>query len=161
MSILWCISDLVGKPALSYDSRLCATVRRLALHPLSKKDTSVRRTRNRAALIALTAVTTASLVACGASETVTDEVVATTDGGTTYPLTIDNCGESVTVDAPPQRVVSLDQNSTEILLSLGLEDRLIGSASWTDPVRENLADANETVPRLADNAPTYLSLIHI
>ena len=115
----------------------------------------MRRTRNRAALIALTAVTTASLVACGASETVTDEVVATTDGGTTYPLTIDNCGESVTVDAPPQRVVSLDQNSTEILLSLGLEDRLIGSASWTDPVRENLADANQTVPRLADNAPTY------
>ncbi len=85
----------------------------------------------------------------------TTEAVATTDGGTTYPLTIDNCGESVTVDAPPQRVVSLDQNSTEILLSLGLEDRLVGTASWTDPVRDNLADANSAVPRLADNAPTY------
>ena len=77
------------------------------------------------------------------------------DGKTVYPLVLDNCGQSVTVDAPPQRVVSLDQDSTEILLSLGLQDRMVGTASWTDPIRENLAEANASVPRLADNAPTY------
>lgn len=115
----------------------------------------MRRTRNRATLIALATLTTAALVGCGASEEVATEAVAVTDGGTSYPLTVENCGQSVTVDAPPQRVVSLDQNSTEILLSLGLEDRLVGTASWTDPVRDNLADANSAVPRLADNAPTY------
>ena len=109
----------------------------------------------RLGLVAVATLTLGTLVACGASEEVTDSTAATTDGGTVYPLTLDNCGETVTVDAPPSRVVSLDQDSTEILLSLGLQDRMVGTASWTDPVRANLADANAAVPRLADNAPTY------
>ncbi len=72
-----------------------------------------------------------------------------------YPLTIENCGRTLTVDAPPQRAVSLNQGSTEILLSLGLADRMVGTATWTDPVRENLADENAKVPRLADNKPSF------
>ena len=69
-------------------------------------------------------------------------------------MTIFNCGQEVVIDAPPQRAVSLNQGSTEILLSLGLADRMVGSATWTDPVRENLAADNERVPRLADNKPS-------
>ncbi len=111
--------------------------------------------RRRAGTLAVAAALAGSLAACGASEEVPDAVSDTTAGGTSYPLTIENCGESVTFESAPQRVVSLDQNSTEILLSLGLQDRLVGTASWTDPVRENLAEANAAVPRLADNAPTY------
>ncbi|TWH41898.1 iron complex transport system substrate-binding protein [Rhodococcus rhodochrous J38] len=72
-----------------------------------------------------------------------------------YPLTIENCGHTSTIEAPPQRAVSLNQGSTEILLSLGLADRMVGTATWTDPVRENLASANATVPRLADNKPSF------
>lgn len=107
-------------------------------------------------LIALSSpVLLAALVGCGASEPVPEGTAAAGEGETTYPLTVDNCGQEVTFDAAPQRVVSLDQGSTEILLSLGLEDRMVGTASWTDPVRENLAEANEQVPRLADEAPTY------
>ncbi|WP_194764429.1 ABC transporter substrate-binding protein [Microbacterium sp. UFMG61] len=106
--------------------------------------------------LVLAAALTVGLAGCGASEAVEPEATAASgEGATIYPLTIDNCGVEVTVDAAPQRVVSLDQNSTEILLSLGLEDRLVGTASWTDPVLDSLADANADVPRLADNAPTY------
>lgn len=94
--------------------------------------------------------------ACGASETVEKTSAdASGEGRTTYPLTIENCGTTQTFDAIPSRVVSLDQGSTELLLSLGLADRLVGTASWTDPVLENLAEANAGVTRLADNAPTY------
>ncbi|AYJ51484.1 ABC transporter substrate-binding protein [Rhodococcus sp. P1Y] len=95
------------------------------------------------------------IAACGESEAVSEVETIGGNGETSYPLVLDNCGQSITIDAPPQRVVSLDQNSTEILLSLGLQDRMVGTASWTDPVRENLAAANADVPRLADNAPTY------
>ncbi|WP_459549735.1 ABC transporter substrate-binding protein [Nocardia sp. X0981] len=72
-----------------------------------------------------------------------------------YPMTIDNCGVTVTVQAPPQRAVALNQGAAEILLSLGLADRMVGTATWTDPVRANLADANARVPRLADNKPSF------
>ncbi|WP_426738115.1 ABC transporter substrate-binding protein [Plantibacter sp. 2H11-2] len=106
--------------------------------------------------LVLAAALAVGLSACGASEAVEPESTAAAgQGATDYPLTLDNCGTEVTIDAAPQRVVSLDQNSTEILLSLGLEDRMVGTASWTDPVLDSLADANADVPRLADNAPTY------
>jgi iron complex transport system substrate-binding protein len=110
--------------------------------------------------IAVAALAACALVGCGASEPVVAPGPTTGgEGVTTYPLTIDNCGRSQTFDAVPARVASLDQGSTEILLSLGLADRVVGTASWTDPVRENLAEANARVPRLADNAPSYEAVL--
>ncbi|GAA1088262.1 ABC transporter substrate-binding protein [Nocardiopsis composta] len=76
-------------------------------------------------------------------------------GAEGHPVTIDNCGREVVVDAPPERAVSLDQGSTEILLSLGLADRIAGTAKWTDPLPEELAAEEEAVPRLAENLPSY------
>lgn len=120
--------------------------------------------RPRALSGALTAVLVTALVTalsgCGASEPVEAAAPAETgEGRTQYPLVLENCGRQVTVEAPPQRAVSLDQGSTEILLSLGLADRLVGTASWTDPVLPELAADNARVPRLADNAPTYEVLL--
>jgi iron complex transport system substrate-binding protein len=110
--------------------------------------------------IAAATLAACALAGCGASEPVTTSgPAAGGEGVTTYPLTIENCGGSQTFDAAPGRVVSLDQGSTEILLSLGLADRMVGTASWTDPVRENLAEANARVPRLADNAPSYEAVL--
>lgn len=107
-----------------------------------------------------TAIVLVGVTGCGASEVIASQPEAASgDGRTAYPLTVENCGVEVTVEAAPARVVSLDQNSTEILLSLGLEDRIVGTASWTDPVLDSLAAANEDVPRLADNAPSYEVLL--
>ncbi|WP_119698593.1 ABC transporter substrate-binding protein [Microbacterium halotolerans] len=101
-----------------------------------------------------------ALAGCGASEVVEEPPAQVAgEGQTDYPLTLDNCGREVVVENAPQRVVSLDQNSTEILLSLGLEGRIVGTASWTDPVLDSLAKANEQAPRLADDAPTYEVLL--
>ncbi|RUR01891.1 ABC transporter substrate-binding protein [Labedella endophytica] len=109
---------------------------------------------------ALTAFALLALTGCGASETIEDTANASAgDGATQYPLVIENCGTEQTIESAPQRVVSLDQNSTEILLSLGLEDRIVGTASWTDPILDSLAEADEGVPRLADNAPSYEVLL--
>ncbi|MGK5693715.1 ABC transporter substrate-binding protein [Streptomyces sp. URMC 128] len=70
-------------------------------------------------------------------------------------VTLDNCGHEVRVKAPPKHAVSLNQGTTEILLSLGLADRLAGTATWTDPVMKGLAKANAKVPRLSDNNPSF------
>ncbi|MDR7299925.1 ABC transporter substrate-binding protein [Haloactinomyces albus] len=72
-----------------------------------------------------------------------------------YPRTIENGGREITLESPPERAVSLNQGSTEILLSLGLADRMVGTATWTDPVLQGLEAANATVPRLADNEPSF------
>ncbi|MEU2042006.1 ABC transporter substrate-binding protein [Nocardia niwae] len=98
-------------------------------------------------------VLTSTLAIAGC--TTHDSHVSTADGSRDgFPLTVQNCGRSVTIDSPPRRAVALNQGSTEILLSLGLADRLVGTATWTDPVRADLADANAKVPRLADNKPS-------
>lgn len=70
-------------------------------------------------------------------------------------VTLDNCGHAVRVAHPPRHAVSLNQGSTEILLSLGLADRLAGTATWTDPVMKGLEKANAGVPRIAENNPSY------
>ncbi|WP_030082448.1 ABC transporter substrate-binding protein [Streptomyces baarnensis] len=91
------------------------------------------------------------LTACGGGES-----TGAADGKKTkgFPLTIENCGRTVTVKAPPQRAVSVDQGSTEILLSLGLADRLAGTATWSDPVMKGLEKANAGVERISENRPS-------
>lgn len=72
-----------------------------------------------------------------------------------------NCGHDVVVDEPPQRILSLTQQSTELLLALGLEDRMVGTAWWNEPVREDLADAEAEVPRLTDKAPSFEAVLEV
>ncbi|WP_330455126.1 MULTISPECIES: ABC transporter substrate-binding protein [unclassified Streptomyces] len=91
------------------------------------------------------------LTACGASPSEKADAPGKADG---YPVTLKNCGRTVTVDAPPRRAVSVDQGTTEILLSLGLQDRIAATATWTDPVMKGLEKANAGVKRIADNRPS-------
>lgn len=117
---------------------------------MSTSVTTFRPTRMLAVAASLTVGL--SLAACG-SDASTKSTAAPDAAG--FPLTMSNCGREITIDSPPERTVSLNQGSTEILLSLGLADRMVGTATWTDPVLEQLAEANESVPRLADQAPSY------
>mgnify|MGYP003783488971 CR=1 FL=1 len=73
---------------------------------------------------------------------------------TQYPLTIRNCGVDVTFAKAPQRAVAIGQSSTEILLSLGLADRIVGTAVWFGPVLQQYEAVNAKIPRLADNDPS-------
>lgn len=115
--------------------------------------------QKRRSLLLASALAVATLTACGSSETQSQQSApakSATDNRTVYPLTIkDNCGADVTLDEAPQRAVSVNQGSTEILLSLGLEDRMVGTSTWTDEIRPNLAAANTKVPRLGDNAVSF------
>ncbi|MFF9809508.1 ABC transporter substrate-binding protein [Streptomyces coeruleorubidus] len=85
------------------------------------------------------------LTGCGDSEATTTKAA----------VTLGNCGHEVRVEAAPRHAVSLNQGTTEILLSLGLADRLAGTATWTDPVMKGLAKANAKVPRISDNNPSF------
>ncbi|MFJ8750157.1 ABC transporter substrate-binding protein [Streptomyces sp. NPDC102441] len=108
-----------------------------------------------ASTVRRTALLTAGLVlmtACGGGGSTSDG--AARDAVAGFPVTLKNCGRTVTVDAAPRHAVSLNQGSTEILLSLGLADRIAGTATWTDPVMKGLEKDEATVERLAENQPS-------
>jgi iron complex transport system substrate-binding protein len=57
-----------------------------------------------------------------------------------YPLTVtDALGRTVTLAAPPQRIVSLAPNLTEMLFALGLDERIVGISDADDYPRDRLA----------------------
>lgn len=80
-------------------------------------------------------------------------------GTTHYPLTIENCGAQVTVQKTPRQAVGLGQNSAEILLLLGLQDRMVGTAFWPSKVLPELAEANAKVKLLTVEFPTFESIL--
>lgn len=78
---------------------------------------------------------------------------------TQYPLTLENCRESVTFNAPPKRVVAIGQTQTEILYALGLGERVVGTAVWFSPVAKPYEAVNAKVKRLADNDPSFEAVL--
>lgn len=52
---------------------------------------------------------------------------------TSYPLTVtDNLGRTITIAAPPQRIISLAPSNTEILFALGLGQRIVGVDNYSN-----------------------------
>ncbi|GHA18825.1 lipoprotein [Devosia pacifica] len=76
---------------------------------------------------------------------------------TAYPLTIENGGNTLVFEAAPERAVSLNGHTTEVMLSLGLADHMVGTSYMNHPVIEPLAADYDTIPQLADGT-SYPSL---
>lgn len=70
------------------------------------------------------------------------------------PVTLANCGVDVSVKAAPRRAVSMNQGATEIMLTLGLEGRMVGTAYLDDPILPELARAYGSIPVLAPEYPS-------
>ncbi|WP_329109822.1 ABC transporter substrate-binding protein [Micromonospora sp. NBC_01699] len=110
------------------------------------------------AIVALVAV--AALAAgCGGSDEPRGTDVA--GSASTGPVTLKNCGFDVTVTAVPARVVTMNQAATEIMLALGLGDRLIGTAYLDDTILPEYADAYRAVPVLAKEYPSKEKLLEV
>jgi iron complex transport system substrate-binding protein len=71
------------------------------------------------------------------------------------PMSLDNCGTPIDLtQAPPKRVVTIKSTSTEMLLALGLGDRIVGTAFQDGPVPDRWAAAAAGIPVLADKVPS-------
>ena len=91
-------------------------------------------------------------LAAGCSDASADP--AAVSGSPAAAVTVTNCGSTLTVAAPPRRAITMEQNATEILLSLGLADRMAGTSYQTDPVLPHLRSAYAGVPVLAKLYPS-------
>ncbi|MFJ3496901.1 ABC transporter substrate-binding protein [Streptomyces sp. NPDC086091] len=93
------------------------------------------------------------LAACGTSGA--DAPRSGADGARATGAVVTSCGTKVEVAAPPRHAVALEQNATEVMLSLGLADRMAGTSYQTDPVLPSLASAYAKVPVLAKQYPSH------
>ncbi len=84
---------------------------------------------------------------------------ASTDGEASFPYSYENCGTDVTVQSTPERAVSLNQSTTEIMIALGLEDRMVGTGYQTQPVADDIADAYNSIPLLSDGIIKHETLL--
>ena len=75
--------------------------------------------------------------------------------------TVQSCDRTVTFDAPPQRAVSNDVNLTEMMLVLGLTDRMVGYtgiSGWNKLDPQMRAGVQE-LPELSEKYPSKEVLI--
>lgn len=88
--------------------------------------------RTAAALMALVVVL--ALTGCGsASQPSEPTTPPPATAQASFPVTItDDAGRTVTVEAAPERIVSLAPANTEILFALGLGDKVVGVTSYDD-----------------------------
>lgn len=72
--------------------------------------------------------------------------------GSASAITVENCGDTVTFDAPPQRVTLLDNPSVATLAALDVLDRVITKAGLypTEYYTDEVATQLEQIPTLTD-----------
>lgn len=77
------------------------------------------------------------------------------EAATGFPVSVENCGRTLTFDAPPRRVVTGYQPVLETLLALGLQDRVVGRVTFTengpDGFLPGQKEAYERIPQISDS----------
>lgn len=80
---------------------------------------------------------------------------------TAEAVTVENCGVPVTFDVPPQRVVTIKSTSTEMMLALGVGDRIVGTAFQDGPVPEEWAADAADLPEISDFMPSEEAVLEL
>ncbi|WP_096201112.1 ABC transporter substrate-binding protein [Bacillus sp. FJAT-45350] len=97
------------------------------------------------------------MVACSGMETSTEQEVQVKDleiEMETDIVEIENNEQILTFSEVPQRAVTLNQHVTEVMLALGLEDFMIGTAYLDDEILPEYQAAYEAIDVLADQYPS-------
>lgn len=111
--------------------------------------------------ILLVTVATLTMAACGNTTTEKATTQSSTETSqkasteTTYPLTVktyDVKGNEVeqVFDKAPEKVITNNLSTTEILLELGLKDKIAGMLNPDNAVTDKYKDAIATIPQIGD-----------
>ena len=112
------------------------------------------------------------IASCGSSSTATPISVSSS---TSYaPVTIEACATttgsdsdisvgsiSFTYEKPPTKAVTMNQHVTEVMLALGLEDSIVGTAYMDDTILPEYLAAYNKIPVLAGEYPSKEVLLNV
>lgn len=104
---------------------------------------------------ALTLLVAAGLSGCAGAP------ATSTEAPETQPIVLDNCGTEVSLDAPPQRILTVKSSTLELALTLGAGDRIIGSAFSDGPLPADLATSAEDIPVVSDKVPSKEAVLEL
>ena len=113
------------------------------------------RTRTSRLLTATTAAAATLLALTGCSAPAPAATPSAND------VQVTNCGMPVSFAHAPERVVTIKSTSTEMLLALGLGDRIVGTAFQDGPVPDEWAAAAEGVPEISDFMPSEEAVLDL
>lgn len=113
--------------------------------------------------VTATVILAAALLTVGCTSTAADAQApdaATATAEASTPL--DNCGTLVEVPAtPPERIVTIKSSAFELLLALGVGDRIVGTAFPDGPVPEDYAAQAASVPVISDKVPSQEAVLDL
>ncbi|MEV4915888.1 ABC transporter substrate-binding protein [Streptomyces tirandamycinicus] len=109
----------------------------------------------------LPAVAAAALLlsGCGGTAARDDAAQAAGPAAEGFPVTVSNCGVKTTYQRPPQRAVSLNQHATEVMLALGLQKSMVGTAYLDDKILPQYQGAYDGIKVLAKEYPSFETLL--
>jgi iron complex transport system substrate-binding protein len=91
------------------------------------------------------------LAGCGGS----DDTASTAEAESVYPLTIDNCGEQVTLDQRPEAIFTSGTTPVNLLVGVDAADAIVGrSGEFGQDLVEGVGEAVEDVPVVTPDRPT-------
>ena len=100
------------------------------------------------------------LTACGNNEKTTTS--GNQSGDSNYnPVTIKNGDRTIVFNEMPTRAVTLNQHTTEVMLALGLEEYMVGTAYLDDDILPEYEEQYENIPVLSDKYPSQEAFLQV
>jgi len=76
-----------------------------------------------------------------------------------YPQSYTSCGVKYSVSKTPERVITMNQGATELMLALGLADKMAGTAYLDDHIWPQYAAAYGKIPVLSTGYPNETTIM--
>lgn len=77
------------------------------------------------------------------------------------PITVKNCNLEFAYQQPPKRAVTMNQSATEVMLALGLEQQMVGTAYTDDAILPAYQQAYAQIPILSAKYPSQEVLLAV
>ena len=81
--------------------------------------------------------------------------------GSASALVVQNCGVPVVFETTPQRVITIKSTSTEMMLALGVGDRIVGTAFQDGPVPDQWAADAVGLTSISDFMPSEEAVLDL